>query len=663
MHRYYFDTETYPIRPGLMAPKLVCEQFAYDGADPSIRLDDESFYNAVCKPDVLLEAHNGAFDYAVLAAHDESNLQPIFRALANGRGRDTQIRETLKAIRLGDLDVKRNRRGSFSLGTLAKNYCGMELDKGADSWRTRYALLDGVPLDDWPEEARRYALEDVIALRAVSEAQRAEGGEPPDEWFQVAAAFSLHLAAAWGVVIDQDRLQWVEVALLTRKEAAEQLLDRAGFFRDGSVNKKAVQAAVVAACERFGQPVPRTEPTALQLKKHAVAPGTPAPEGSIRTNADTIEALAEAAKRAPPGQSTPEQDEAVAGLVALVEHGHATKMHSTYIAPMRDAGRGAMGSRPNVLVASGRTSWGGSALTETNPWWPEGTEGREVKVGTNLQNFPREDGVRDCIMARPGCWLSSTDYSALELRTFAQCCLWIVGYSTFADGFKKDPDWDPHCYFAGHLTGKSYEEAIRLHKSKDKDFALVRQIAKNLNFSLIGGVGAKKFQIMARMADLDLTLDQCYFYKDEWLKAFPETAGFFQYISWLTNNNRPYKQFVTNRLRGDVGFTDGCNTGFQGLGGDISKYAMFLVSMASYAEPKSPLFRSRPLVLVHDEILAEHPVEVAHEANAEVVRLMVKAFEEFCPDIPGRAEPTLMTHWIKGAKPRFEGGRLVAWDL
>jgi hypothetical protein len=632
-----------------MAPKLVCVQSAYDAAEPIIRLDDESFYGAVTRPDTLLEAHNGAYDYAVLAAYNQDLIQPIFRMLAAGRGRDTQIRETLIRILKGDLDLTRQRKGYFTLANLAKTYAGLELDKGADSWRLKYALLDGIPPQEWPAEARKYALEDVTALRAVSEAQTARYGTFNDEGFQVAAAFVLHLAACWGVVIDQDRLQWVEVALLTSKEECERTLTEAGLFRDGSVNRTKVQEAVSAACGRLGREIPRTEPTEKQITKWRSEGAKPEdePKGAIRTNAETIDEIAEADPR----------------LSALVEHGHATKIHSTYILPMRAAGAGAMGSRPNVLVASGRTSWGGSTLQEASPWWPEGADGAVVKVGTNLQNFPRADGVRDCIAARPGTWLSSTDYSALELRTFAQCCLWIVGKSTFADGFKKDPDWDPHCYFAGHLTKRTYEESLRLHKTKDKEFALTRQIAKNLNFSLIGGVGAKKFQVMAKMAGLNLTLDECYFYKDEWLNAFPETGGFFEYIAWLVNQGKPFKQFVSRRLRGDVGFTDGCNTGFQGLGGDISKHAMFLVSMASYAEPKSPLFRSRPLVLVHDEILAEHPIEVASEANAEVVRLMVKAFEEFCPDIPGRAEPTLMTHWIKGAKPRYAAGRLIAWDL
>jgi DNA polymerase-1 len=446
-------------------------------------------------------------------------------------------------------------------------------------------------------------------------------------------------------MVDPVTLSWVEVSLLTRKDEAERLLEKAGFLRDGSVNQTAVKDAVVAACEKLGKPIPRTEPTEKMKAKGKT-------EGNIRMNAETLEELASGLKA----------EGIESDLVSLTELGHTNKILSTYIAPMKGGTVHPMNSRPNVLVNSGRISWGGGTLKEYNPWWPEGVEGQELTNGTNLTNFPKEEGVRECIVARPGTWLSSTDYSALELRTFAQAALWVVGYSTFADGFSKDPDWDPHCYFAGHLTKRTYEDAVKLHKAKDPDFAKVRQIAKNLNFSLIGGVGPKKFQWMAKQAEIDLTLDQCYFYKNEWLEAFPETKGYFDYISWLSSNSKSLKQFVTKRIRGDVGYCDGANSFFQGLGGDIAKYAMFLVSMASYAEPKSPLFNSRPLVLVHDEIVAEHPIEGAHEANMEVVRLMNRAFEEFCPDVPSRAEPTLMTRWIKNAKPRFEKGRLSAWD-
>lgn len=646
---FRFDTETYPIRPGLAAPRLVCLQFAYADAVPTIVLAKDAPAVALAafgNPDVLVEGHNLSFDLSVLCAYDEALIQPTFRMLAEGRGRDTLILETLRSIAQGDLDLRRKQKGSFALGTLAKKYCGLDLDKGEESWRTRYALLDGIPPQDWPPEARKYAEEDVTALRAVSETIRRDFTSP-DESFQCAAAFALHLCSVWGVRTDPERLMVLEERLLLQRDEAERLLETAGFFREGSMSRTLVQKAVAEACEKLGKPVPRTEPTALQLKKWKAGQG-PEPEGSIRTNAETIEEVAEAHPV----------------LTKIVEHNHANKILSTYVEPMKGGLRYAMTSRPNVLVASGRTSWAGSKLVETNPWWPaDHPEADTITVGSNMQNWPKEAGVRDCIVARPGYWFSSTDYSALELRTLAQCLLWIVGKSVLAEGFRKDPDWDPHCYFAGHMTKRSYEESVALHKSGDPDFALKRLIAKNIMFALPGGVGARKFRWMAAQAGIILSLEECYFYKQEWLDTFPEFVQFFQYITWLSNNGKPFRQFVSQRIRSGLGFCDGCNTPFQGLGGDISKFALFLVSMASYAEPASPLFGSRPVVLVHDEIVAEHPIAVAHEANMEVMRLMNLAFEAFCPDVPSKAEPTLMTHWIKKAKPRYVDGRLTAWDL
>jgi DNA polymerase I len=668
MPRFYFDTETFPIRPSLLAPKLVCMQWAYENEAPQINLREQLegcqpaagiLVPMLEDPAILFVGHNQAFDLAVLAAEDEGLVQPIFRMLAEKRGRDTQIRETLKCIADGTLDFRRKQKGSFSLGGLTKRYCGVELDKGEESWRLRYALLDGVPPEEWPEEARRYALDDVNYTRAVD---RAIPEDYPDEWFQVAAAFTLHLASCWGVVIDQPKLEWVEVALLTRIEDCERLLEEAGMFKDGSVIKAKVQAAVVAACDRLGKPVPRTEPTAKQIEKWKTKGGEE-PKGQIRTNAETIEDLVAGLK-----EKYPEEAEK-SPLPKFVELGGARKNYVTYIEPMKAAGVHAMLSRPNVLVASGRTSWGGSDLKEFNPWWPEGVKGKESRIGTNLQNFPQEAGVRDCIVARPGYVFSSTDYSALELRTLAQCLLWIVGYSTLANGFKKDPDWDPHSYLAAKLLKITYEEALCRKKlgKDDPEFDYTRKIAKNLNFALPGGVGAKKFQWMAKQAEIYLSLDECYYYKQEWLNAFPEMSKFFEYITWLTNNGKSFKQFVSERIRGDVGFCDGCNTGFQGLGADIAKYAFFLTSMECYAVPSSVLYRSRPVILVHDEIVAEHPIAVASEANMRVKAKMEEAEAHFLPDIPPLAEPTLTSHYTKAAKPKFKDGKLVVdlqvWDL
>lgn len=63
------------------------------------------------------------------------------------------------------------------LDALVARYLGLDLSKdkkGADSWRKRYGELIGVPVDEWPEDALRYAREDprLTALVRVEQAKR-----------------------------------------------------------------------------------------------------------------------------------------------------------------------------------------------------------------------------------------------------------------------------------------------------------------------------------------------------------------------------------------------------------------------------------------------------------------------------------------------------------
>lgn len=641
MNIYRFDTETYPIRPGLLAPKMVCLQRAVDvdvrGLDGTVDIlvgeaAADDLGAALSDPNTLIEAHNGAFDAAVTSAAYPDLLPLWFKALGGGRGRDTHIRESLIEIRNGTLQDN-HPKGWFSLGGIAERRCGITLDKTEDSWRLRYALLDGLPVDRWPEAAVRYAVDDVYGLRAVSRAQNAVF-QPKDEWMQVAAAFCLHLAAVWGVRVDAEVLEKARNKAATSKTECERILTDAGMFRDGSVDKKAVQAAVERACVRAQIPVPKTD--------HATKPQT-------KTDAETCEKLAE-------------HDGA---LKALVEHTSAGKMLSTYLEPMAFGVDYAMTSRPNVLVASGRTSWSGTKMQQSNPWWPEGDYQKvEERAGTNMQNFPRMEGIRDCIRPRDGFWWCSVDYDSLELRSFAQVLLWVVGHSTMAERYQADPGYDPHTELAGKLMGLSYADAMKLKKSGDKSLKEKRQLAKAANFGYPGGLGAKRFIDYARVGyGVEITVNQAYELKEQWMAAFPEVAGYFEYVSWLAETGTPFEQFVSQRIRGRVGFTDGCNTGFQGAAADGAKRALYAVTQACYVEPTSPLFGSRVVAFIHDEICTEVPIASAHEAAMEQVRLMEQEMQIVLRDIPVRASPALSTRWIKAAEAKYADGRLTAWDL
>lgn len=95
---FRFDTETYPIREGLIAPKMVCLQYAFDrdGAEalndaPKIVLRKDAgsiLHTALEDPNTLLEAFHSDFDQVVTSNAFPDLLPWWFRALADGRGRD-----------------------------------------------------------------------------------------------------------------------------------------------------------------------------------------------------------------------------------------------------------------------------------------------------------------------------------------------------------------------------------------------------------------------------------------------------------------------------------------------------------------------------------------------------------------------------------------------
>jgi hypothetical protein len=88
-------------------------------------------------------------------------------------------------------------------------------------------------------------------------------------------------------------------------------------------------------------------------------------------------------------------------LEELATLANPSKLLSTYVPALLRGTKVPINARYNVLVASGRTSCG----------------------SPNLQNPPREGGVREAFVPRPGFLFASVDYDTLELRTLAQALL------------------------------------------------------------------------------------------------------------------------------------------------------------------------------------------------------------------------------------------------
>lgn len=643
-----FDVETHLIQPGLLAPPLVCGSFAHhapNGELLAIVLDAEDtakelVANIECGDHIV--GANIAYDMAVMLAYDFSLAPLIFEAYEKGLVHDVSIRQALNAIAEGHLYMDpnggplRDNNGKvvnrYSLATCLRLTTGRVLEK-ADTFRTRYAELDGVPLSEWPKEAIEYSKNDAIATLEVYNAQEAAGYKNlQDEAAQCRTAFALHLSSVRGLRTDAAKVGAISEHVTAQFKEDIKKFQAAGFIRsDGSCDKTALSALVTKA----------------YLNAPPMTAGGKVRGPVISTSRETLENS---------GDET---------LEAYAAAGANKTLHNTFV-PVLELGT-VVGINPttNVLVVTGRTSYG----------------------KPNLQNLPRAGGVRPCICARPGFLLASVDIAAAELIAHAQNCYDLFGYSQLREVINAGQD--PHSDIGSALTGKTYDEFRAGLKAGEKWADTARQASKAASFGFPGGAGAPAFVsakrkegmkiclIMGRATecgiekltywgkrDIDPTCKACLEATQElrkmWLEKLPEMPLYFDYISRLTSDGpASITQLPTGRVRANCTYTEACNTLFQGRSADAAKHALWMITKECYTDKDSALWGSRPVIFVHDEIVIELVESRATEALHAMEKTMIAALQVFTPDVKVAVEGAVTKFWYKGAKPLYVDGKIV----
>jgi DNA polymerase I-like protein with 3'-5' exonuclease and polymerase domains len=333
-------------------------------------------------------------------------------------------------------------------------------------------------------------------------------------------------------------------------------------------------------------------------------------------------------------------------LSAAVDYAHTEKLLSGFVAKLEDAGD--MPIHANVHVLGADT-------------------GRMSASGPNLHQQPREPGVRECFVARPGFVLVSCDYDGQEVRGMGEIRTIKLGKSMLADKYRDDPGFDPHGYFAGTMYGISYAQALALKQTKDPIFKERRQIAKSANLGFQYGMGPAKYMAYAKGYGVNVDFASAKQLHGQYRAVWPDARDLFNLVANMTKHGEiqvsvPY----VGRLRGGCGYTQVGNTWVQGFCADITKSALWEVTKRCYGAPGtegSALYGCRPLIVPHDEILMEAPEEYAHEAAVELEQVMNAAQEELTPHVPSRASPALMRNWSKGADAAFgPDGRYICWE-
>lgn len=637
-----FDVETALIQPGLLTPPIVCGAFA--GPYRKLCNRNDTFVEVaeqMTDPSFIWTGANIAYDFGCVLAVRPDLLPLIWKAYEEGRVFDVLIAATLNAIaegrlKEGDLyrrDGSKVQSGRYSLQEVVKEWLGRDDAKKNDRWRESYALLEDVPLDQWPEDARQYPIDDVVNTLEVAEAQLKGAKNLIDLPRQAHAAFAIHLGAVWGLRTDAKRVSEFEASVRPHIESLQAFALEHGLVRpkskkpDAPLSKdmKAIRERVLRA---YGGNPPTTE------------------KGEVSTSREAL------------------TDSGDPVLEKFAEISRWEKL-ATYIPALKEASVKPLNVKPNVLLSTGRTSYEGL-----------------------VQLMPRTGGVRECFVARPGTVWSSVDYAAIEMSTLSQVCLWTVGWSELADAI--NADLDPHCILGADLIGLTYEDFYARYKAGDKGIKLIRQAGKAGNFGYPGMMGPTKFVIAQKKAGysvcewffhdgkcgekrihewrdepLEMPLcercvEQSIVVREKYLSRWKEIRPYWNWVMREIEANDAVTQFVSKRVRGSPHGPAAANTLFQGLAADGAKRAVVQLTKEMYGLEESPLAGSRLLIFAHDETILEIPEGVAHDAAMRQATVMVEKMREVVPDVKVKAEPALQYFWDKTASTVFDAqGRLI----
>lgn len=260
--------------------------------------------------------------------------------------------------------------------------------------------------------------------------------------------------------------------------------------------------------------------------------------------------------------------------------------------------------------------------------------GRFACTDPNLQQVPAEHtapGLRACFVPAPGHVFVIADYAQIELRVAAHLAPCEALRGVFRAGR------DPHRATAATLAGKP-EHAVDTHE---------RKLAKAVNFGFLFGMGARRFRSYA-LDSYGLELDdrQAEAAREAFFRTFPGIAAWHRRVGSLARRAAREPITVTTAMGrrrtfpvGKFSFNAALNIPVQGTAAEGFKLAMLRLQ-APLAE-----LGGRGVLVVHDEYLAEVPIDRAEQGRRVVEQVMIAAMRELVDSVPIVVEAEIGEHW------------------
>ena len=260
--------------------------------------------------------------------------------------------------------------------------------------------------------------------------------------------------------------------------------------------------------------------------------------------------------------------------------------------------------------------------------------GRLSSTEPNLQNIPvrKELGseIRKMFVAVPGCVLVDADYSQIELRLLAH----ISGDETMKNAFLTGEDI--HAVTASQVFGIPLDEVTPQQRSH----------AKAVNFGIVYGISAFSLaqDIGVRPAEAKAYIDaylEKYHGVREYMERVISEAKANGYVETLFGRRRPLPELKSSNFNTrSFGERVARNMPIQGTAADIMKLAMVNAHRRIQAEG----LRSRLILQVHDELIAECPEDEAEHVKALLEEEMSGAVQL---DVPLTANAKIGHTWAE----------------
>ncbi len=250
----------------------------------------------------------------------------------------------------------------------------------------------------------------------------------------------------------------------------------------------------------------------------------------------------------------------------------------------------------------------------------------------NLQNIPRSGPLRSYIRAPEGRLFVIADYSQIELRIASK----VSGDKEMLSAYTEGRDL--HTLTAQNLTGR---EDI----SKDD-----RKLAKAVNFGLLYGMGAKGLQSYAlRSYGVEMSLEEATLYRKRFFETYPGLRAWHERERRSWYHGETESRTLTGRRRMDVmRLTDRLNAPVQGTGADGLKLAL-----AFLWERRDECPGAVPVLVCHDEVVAECDADKAEEGKEWLEKLMIEGMEAALNGtdevyVPVEVEARIARSWGEG---------------